>query len=91
MRKAMRLSITGNLQSMFFKLFIKENADKLNVKGFLRILENGKVEIFLEGENENVITMAEICKIGPKYAQVRAVEQKDERLQDFKDFKILKF
>lgn len=91
MKKATRLFITGNLQSMFFKLFIKENADKLGVKGFLRILDGGKVDIFLEGDSENVNEMAEICKTGPKYAQVRSFEQKDERLQDFKDFKILKF
>lgn len=91
MKKATRLFITGNLQSMFYKLFIKEKADKLGVRGFLRILEDGKVDIFLEGDSEDVNAMAEICKNGPKYAQVRSFEQKDERLQDFKDFRILKF
>ena len=91
MKKATRLYITGNLQSMFFKLFIKENADKLNVKGFLRLLDDGRVDIFLEGNAENVNEMLKICKTGPKYAQIRSVEEKDERVQDFKDFKIYKF
>jgi acylphosphatase len=91
MKKATRLYITGNLQSMFYKLFIKENADKLGVRGFLRILEDGRVDIFLEGDSENVNVMSDICRKGPKYAQIRSVEQKEERLQDFKDFKILKF
>ena len=91
MKKALRIYITGSLQSMFFKNFIKENADANDVKGFLRNLEDGRVEIFLEGQNDNVEAMAKICKQGPKYAQIRGIEEKPERLQDFKEFKIFKF
>ncbi len=91
MKKALRLFITGSLQSMFFRNFIKEQADKYNVRGFLRIREDGKVEIFLEGNSEDVEAMTMICKRGPKYAIIRSIEEKPEHLQDFKDFKILKF
>ena len=91
MKKAIRINITGNLQSMFFKQFIKEHADKYNVKGFLRILEGSKVEIFLEGSTQDVDAVAAICRRGPKYANIREVQEKEERLQDFKEFKILRF
>lgn len=91
MRKSIRLFITGNMQSMYFKQFIKENADKNNVRGFMRNLEDGRVEIFLEGMNADVDSMVSICKTGPKFTQVRSVETKEERYQDFKDFKVLSF
>lgn len=91
MKKAKRLYITGSLQSLFYRQFIKENADKHNVKGFLRIREDGRVEIFLEGGSDAVDTMINICKNGPKHAIIRNVEEKDERLQDFETFKILRF
>jgi len=91
MKKALRLYITGSLQSLFFRNFIKENADKYNVKGFIRIREDGKIEIFLEGQMQDVEAMATICKRGPKYAIIRDVQEKPEHFQDFKDFKILKF
>lgn len=91
MKKSVRLFITGNMQSMYFKQFIKENADKHNVKGFMRHLEDGRVEVFLEGQKENVDSMTEVCKVGPKFTQVRSVDIKEERLQDFKDFKIFSF
>lgn len=91
MKKAVRLYITGNIQSLFSKQFIKTNADEHKVKGFLRVREDSKIEIFLEGEKEAVDAVVAICKRGPKYAQIRNVEEKEERLQDFKDFRILSF
>lgn len=91
MKKALRLYITGNLQSLFFKQFIKENAVAYGVKGFLRVREDGRIEIFLEGESKAVDSMTALCKRGPKYANIRNVEEKEEKLQDFKEFKVLNF
>ena len=87
----MRLYITGNIQSLFFKQFIKEAADAHTVKGFLRVRSDGRVEVFLEGDKESVDAVAAIAKRGPKYTQIRNVEEQEERLQDFKEFKILGF
>lgn len=91
MKKAIRLYLTGTVQSIFFRLFIKENVEKLNVKGFFRKLNDGRAEVFLEGESVSVDSAAEICKKGPKYAQIRNVEEKAAYLQGFKDFRIINF
>ena len=91
MKKALRLRITGSLHSMFFRNFIKQHAESYNVKGFLRNLEDGRIEIFLEGDSSDVDLMSSICKRGPKYAQIRSVEEKLEKFQDFHEFKILRF
>jgi len=89
MKKSVRLYIDGTVQSVFFRMFVKENAERYNVKGFVRNLENGKVEVFLEGDNENVDKVVELCKKGPKHAQIRNVQIKLEKFQDFKVFKVL--
>jgi len=89
MKKSTRLYITGTVQGVFFRMFIKENAERYNVKGFVRNLEDGRVEIFLEGDAENVNKMVEICKKGPKHSQIRHVEIKPEKFQEFKVFKVL--
>ncbi len=91
MKKAIRLYITGNMQSLFFKQFIKEAADAHTVRGFLRVRSDGRAEVFLEGDKESVDAVAAIAKRGPKYTQIRNIEEKEERLQDFKEFKILGF
>lgn len=89
MKKSVRLFITGTVQEMFFNPFVKENADKLDVRGFIRKCDDGKIEIFLEGNLKEVNQMIEICKQGQKYSQIRNVEIRDERFQDFKNFKIM--
>ena len=89
MKKSVRLYITGTVQGVFYRGFIKESAEKLNVRGFVRNLEDGRVEVFLEGDADDVNKMIEICKTGPKHSQIRNVEVKDEKFQDLKTFKIL--
>lgn len=89
MKKSVRLYITGTVQGVFFRMFIKENAERQNVKGFVRNLEDGRIEIFLEGDSDGVNKMIELCKKGPKHAQIRKVEVKPERFQNFKVFKVL--
>lgn len=89
MKKSVRLYISGIVQGVFFRGFIKENAERLGIKGFVRNLEDGRVEIFIEGNFDEVKKMIEICKKGPKHSEIKNVEEKQERFQDFKSFKVL--
>lgn len=89
MKKAVRLYIQGSVQGIFFRQFVQENAEKNDVKGFVRNLEDGRVEIFIEGDLDNVVKMIELCKKGQKHSQIRNVEEKDEKFQGLKEFKIL--
>ena len=89
MKKSVRLYITGTVQGVFFRAFVKENAERYNVKGFTRNLDDGRVEVFLEGNSEDVNKMIELCKKGPKHSKIRKVEMKSEKFQDFKVFKVM--
>lgn len=91
MKKSYRLYITGSLQPVFFYQFIKNHADSLDIKGFIRKLEDGRMEIFIEGNKENVEKMLPHCRSGPPHSLVRNIEEKEERFQDFKEFRVLKF
>ena len=89
MKKSVRVYITGSVQGVFFRAFVKENAERHNVKGFVRNLEDGRVEAFFEGNPDDVNKMVELCKKGTKHAQIRNIEIKPEKFQDFKNFKAL--
>jgi len=89
MKKSIRLYINGTVQGVFFRAFVKENAERYNVKGFTRNLEDGRIEVFLEGNSDDVNKMIELCKKGPKHSKIRNIEIKPERFQDFKVFKVL--
>lgn len=90
MKKSTRLFLTGTVQGIFFRQFIKDNADKNDVKGYVRNLEDGRVEVFLEGDHLNVANMVSICSRGPTHSNIRHVEEKQESFQNFKEFKILR-
>ncbi len=89
MKKAVRLYIKGTVQGVFFRQFIKDNAERQNLRGFARNLEDGRVEVFIEGDNDNVDRMIELCKQGPRHSQIGNVEVKEEKFQGFKEFKVL--
>ena len=91
MKKSVRITVNGSIQPVFFNRFIKENADKLGLKGFVRNAGDGKAEVFIEGNTESVDAMIPICKKGPQHALIRNIEEKEERYQGFKDFKIMNF
>lgn len=89
MKKSVRLYISGLVQGIFFRAFVKENAEKYNLKGFVRNLNDGRVEVFLEGDTNDVNKMIELCKVGPKHSKVKEVQTKPEKHQGFRVFKIL--
>ena len=89
MKKAVRMYISGTVQGIFFRQFVKDNAERYNLRGFVRNLEDGRVEVFVEGDIENVDKMIEVCQKGPKHSQIKKVDVKEEKFQDFKEFKIL--
>jgi acylphosphatase len=85
--KAVRLLISGRVQGVSFRAFIKEQADKLEVNGYVRNLDDGKVEVVIEGEK--VEGMIKICKKGSPLSKVENIEVEKVENKDFKDFKIV--
>ncbi len=89
MKKAAKIIVKGTVQGLYFRNFVKESADQLELRGFVRNLENGSVEVVVEGEIDNVDKMHELCKTGPKNAIVKNVIMEEVSFQDLRDFKIL--
>ncbi len=87
--KTIRLKIAGLVQGVFFRKYIKEEADKLGLKGHVRNLESGEVEVLIEGENEDVDKMVSVCKKGAPHSEVKDVHIQELNHIGFDDFKIL--
>ena len=92
MKKAGKFVVQGTVQGIFFRQFVKEHADDLKLRGFVRNLDSGKVEVVAEGEAESLGRLNEFLKKGPKHAQIRNVKvEKRKWSGDFDEFKILRF
>ena len=46
--KTLRVYISGAVQGVFFRKFLEEQANKIGVRGFVRNLEDGRVEVVME-------------------------------------------
>ena len=91
MKKGAKIVISGTVQGVFYRQFVKDNVDEFGLKGFVRNLENGDVEIVVEGESENIKKLVEVLKKGPVHAQIRNVSVEERSYSgDFKEFKILR-
>jgi acylphosphatase len=92
MKKATRFIVKGTVQGVFFRRFIKESADNLKLRGFVRNLSDGNVEIVAEGEQETLDRLLGLVKEGHDHAQIRNIEVEERKWSgDFADFRVLKF
>jgi len=88
--KTLRIIIKGTVQGIFFRKFIEEKANELGVRGYCRNLDNGAVEVVIEGRDEKVNELVQECKKGPKQAQIMDVQVEELKHQGLEGFKIFK-
>lgn len=92
MKKAIKAIVSGTVQGVFFRAFVKEKADSLGIKGFVRNVEDGKVECYFEGDNEVIEKLMDEVRQGPQYSMIKNVDVSDEKYTgDYKDFRVLRF
>ena len=89
-KKRIYLFIRGKVQGVFFRQAIKVIAKKNNITGWVRNLDDGRVEALLEGDSESVNTVVEWSNIGPANARVDEVKIKTEKFKnEFLSFEVL--
>ena len=92
MKKAARFVVQGTVQGIFFRQFVSEHANDLKLRGFVRNLDSGDVEVVVEGEDDNLKRLAGFLKKGPAHAQIRNVVVEERKWSgEFDKFKILRF
>lgn len=66
--------VSGFVQGVGFRQFVKKNALQIGVRGWVRNLEDGRVEIVLQGEKEAIEKVIQLCKKGPFLSEVKSVD-----------------
>jgi len=72
--RRVRVFVTGRVQGVFFRAETKKQALALGLRGWVRNLQDGRVESVFEGTENEVETMIAWCKKGPRFARVKGVE-----------------
>ncbi len=73
MSKQVQLLISGQVQGVFYRVSVKQQADMLGINGWVRNLSSGQVEVFAEGTEDALIKLSAWCRKGPLGAQVDKV------------------
>lgn len=86
--KHINIQIKGLVQGVFFRVSAKDQALKLNLKGFARNELDGSVYIEVEGSAEALEKFISWCKNGPGGARVDEVVKEEAEVKNFSGFDI---
>lgn len=87
--KRLHAIISGRVQGVGFRYFVQENAYHLNLKGWVRNLVDGTVEVEVEGNHTQLEKFIQILNKGPRSAIVEEVKTEwREYTGQFIDFRV---
>jgi acylphosphatase len=85
-----RLFVTGRVQGVFFRQSLKAKSIQNDVFGWVKNLQDGRVECLLEGNEENISLLVKWANSGPANAIVENVEVHNEKFDnEFTKFDVL--
>jgi acylphosphatase len=88
-KKRAHVFVSGKVQGVFFRQNTKRQAQKFGVTGWVKNLEDGRVEVIIEGEETAVKALIEFCSAGPKGASVTNLAAEWETFKDeFQGFEV---
>ena len=87
--KCIRAVVTGRVQGVYFRAFTQEEAERLQLTGWVRNLPGGEVETLFCGSAEHVDQMLNWLSTGSPHSRVDHIKaEKVENDESFHDFSI---
>lgn len=88
--KRLHAFVSGRVQGVFFRSRTSEVASSLNLKGWVRNLRDGRVEVVAEGEDNKIEELIKFLHKGPPHAIVSDVEITWEKFKnEFQCFEVV--
>ncbi len=89
MMKRVHLFISGRVQGVGFRYNTRKKARNLGVSGWVKNLDDGRVEVVAEGDENKLESLIDFCHKGPLMAKVNNVEvSEEEPTGEFDDFNV---
>jgi acylphosphatase len=90
MKEEMHIIISGRVQGVFFRDYARRKAEKLGIKGRVRNLDDGTVEIVAQGEEASLLRFLEEIKRGSLPSKVERVNvERREPKEVFESFEMI--
>jgi len=88
--KHITITVSGKVQGVYFRAFTEKEAQRLNLRGFVRNERNGDVYIEAEGEDANLNQLINWCQTGSPNAIVKDIKVAEGEVKGFPEFVIRK-
>ena len=80
--------IRGRVQGVGFRYFAQREASALGLVGYTRNLDDGRVEVYAAGPPSKLDELAGRLHRGPRWADVRGVEEREAAVEVRDSFEI---
>ena len=89
MNARVHLLVSGNVQGVFYRANTRRVASELGLKGWVRNLQDGRVEIIAEGRKNALDRLIEFCRKGPEGSSVEDIHLEWEKpSNEFSSFEV---
>jgi acylphosphatase len=88
--QTVHLVIKGKVQGVFFRASTKDKANELGIKGWVKNMPDGNVEVLAAGNKDQLENFIEWCRRGPTQAVVSDVVVSDAEESFLNEFRIIK-
>ena len=85
---ARRYVVRGFVQGVGFRAFVVRHGNNLGLRGWAKNLSDGSVEVFAQGPADVVSELAGLLHQGPRFSEVRGVEETEAALIKSEGFSI---
>lgn len=85
---ARRYYVQGRVQGVGYRYFVQRVAGELGITGYTRNLEDGRVEVFAAGTEEQLSDLAGYLRKGPRLSDVHAIEEMEAPVLQYSGFHI---
>ena len=87
-RATRRYVVSGRVQGVGFRHFVRSQARKMNIAGWVRNLADGRVEAVATAEDEVLVLFETALRSGPPLASVEDVSAAEESGGEFDSFEV---
>jgi acylphosphatase len=85
---ARRWFVRGRVQGVGYRYFAQKAATSLGLTGYARNLDDGRVEVYAAGPAPELSELAGLLYRGPRWADVRGVEEQEAEPREYGWFQI---
>ena len=85
---ARRWFVRGRVQGVGFRYFAQRAAVEQGLTGYAKNLDDGRVEVYAVGPVAKLEKLGAALHIGPRWGEVRGVEEQEAAVQEYGSFRI---